>query len=446
MSDIASVHDIQWYADVPRSIWKHTVFGLALLGVTFGGFGAWALTAPLASAVISQGSFVATGQNKIVQHFGGGVIKELMVSEGDMVEAGQPLVLLDETAALAKDRELFLRRARLEAISSRLLSQYQGREQMSTPAFLDDNMGEPEVIEIIESQKLNFDAQRTKFEGELSILEQNMLSLEFRAEGYDRQKLSYEQQLALLREEHEGKAVLFKKGLLRGTELKALERAIADAEGQIGRLDSEIAQATSQVERTRQEIAQAESAYREEALDRLQGIQGELDVVREQSREAENVLQRASIVAPVAGTVVRSFYHTNGGVIESGKAVMEILPHDVPLLIEAQVPRTDIDSVRVGQPATIRLTALNQRTTPVLQGHVIYVSADALSDQQQAGKTHDVYLARIDIPPSELQRVRGFQPTPGMPAEIMIQIEERTFFSYLAKPVTDSMARAFTER
>jgi HlyD family type I secretion membrane fusion protein len=445
MSDIASVHDIQWYADVPRSIWKHTVFGFALLGLTFGGFGTWALTAPLASAVIAQGSFVATGQNKIVQHFGGGVIKELMVSEGDLVKSGQPLVLLDETAALARDRELFLRRARLEAIAARLLAQYQGLDRMSPPAFLKNNLGEPEVIEILESQKLSFDAQRNKIEGELSILEQNMLSLEFRAEGYDRQKASYEQQLELLRQEHQGKATLFEKGLLRGTELKAIERAMADAEGQIGRLDSEIDQATSQVERTRQEIRQAETAFREEALDRLQGIQGELDVVREQSREAENVLQRASIVAPVSGTIVRTYYHTNGGVIESGKAVMEILPDDVPLLIEAQIPRTDIDNVRVGQPATIRLVALNQRTTPVLEGHVIYVSADALSDQQ-SGKNQDVYLARIDISPTQLARVRGFQPTPGMPAEIMIQVEERTFFDYLAKPITDSMARAFTER
>lgn len=445
MSDIASVHDIQWYADVPRSIWKHTAFGFVLLGLTFGGFGTWALTAPLASAVIAQGSFVATGQNKIVQHFGGGVIKELMVSEGDLVKSGQPLVLLDETAALARDRELFLRRARLEAIAARLLAQYQGLDRMSPPAFLKNNLGEPEVIEILESQKLSFDAQRNKIEGELSILEQNMLSLEFRAEGYDRQKASYEQQLELLRQEHKGKATLFEKGLLRGTELKAIERAMADAEGQIGRLDSEIDQATSQVERTRQEIRQAETAFREEALDRLQGIQGELDVVREQSREAENVLQRASIVAPVSGTIVRTYYHTNGGVIESGKAVMEILPDDVPLLIEAQVPRTDIDTVRVGQPATIRLVALNQRTTPVLEGHVIYVSADALSDQQ-SGKNQDVYLARIDISPTQLARVRGFQPTPGMPAEIMIQVEERTFFDYLAKPITDSMARAFTER
>lgn len=445
MSDIASVHDIQWYSEVPRSIVKHTVFGLALLGVTFGGFGTWALTAPLASAVIAQGTFVATGQNKIVQHFGGGVIRELLVSEGDVVAEGQPLVLLDETAALARDRELFLRRARLEAIAARLQSQYEGAQAMEFGAFLSERMGEPEIAEIVESQELNFEAQRTKLDGELSILEQNVLSLEFRAEGYDRQKASYEAQLALLKEEHAGKLTLFERGLLRAPELRALERAMADVDGQIGRLESEIDQSVSQIERTRREVTQAESAYRQEALDRLQSIQTELDMVREQSREAENVLQRASIVAPVAGTVVRSHYHTNGGVIESGKPVLEILPGDVPLLIEAQVPRTEIDSVRVGQVATIRLTALNQRTTPVLEGHVVYVSADALSNAQSSG-SQDVYLARIDLPPEQLSRVRGFQPTPGMPAEIMVQVEERTFFDYLAKPITDSMSRAFTER
>lgn len=445
MSDIASVHDLKWYADVPRSIWKQTLFGTMLLAITFGGFGTWALTAPLASAVISQGSFVATGQNKIVQHFGGGVIKELLVTEGDVVEEGEPLVLLDETAAAARDRELFLRRARLEAMVARLQSQYEGAAQMGTSAFLQDRMDDPEIAEIVASQKLNFDAQRMKLDGQLGILEQNILSLEFRAEGYDRQKISYEQQLRLLREELDAKTTLFDKGLLRGTELKALERAVADAEGQIGRLESEIDQAVAQVERTRQEIAQTQSGYGEDALDKLQSLQSELDMVREQSREAENILQRASILAPVSGTVVRSFYHTNGGVIESGKTVMEILPKDVPLLIEAQVSRTDIDSVRVGQPATIRLSALNQRTTPVLEGHVVYVSADALSTDQ-AGKPHDVYMARIDIPSAQIARVHGFQPTPGMPAEIMIQIEERTFFDYLAKPVVDSMSRAFTER
>jgi HlyD family secretion protein len=137
-------------------------------------------------------------------------------------------------------------------------------------------------------------------------------------------------------------------------------------------------------------------------------------------------------------------YHTAGGVIETGEPIAEILPSDAPLIIEAQIPRTEIDSVVMGQQATVRLVGLNQRTTPVLSGEVYYVSADALVEDS-AGIPQEVYLARISLEPDEMDRVRGFVPTPGMPAEIMIQTEERTFAAYIAKPVTDSMSRAFRE-
>lgn len=138
-------------------------------------------------------------------------------------------------------------------------------------------------------------------------------------------------------------------------------------------------------------------------------------------------------------------YNTPGGVIESGKTIAEILPADAPLIIETKLPRTDIDSVKIGQPATVRLVALNQRTTPVLNGTVYYVSADALPDESEL-MPQEVYLARVRIPPEEIARVRNFAPTPGMPAEVMIETAERTFFEYLSKPITDSMSRAFREQ
>lgn len=444
-TDIAKVHDLEWYGEVPRSIRKHTVVGILLLALTFGGFGAWATTAPLAAAIIAQGSFVATGQNKIVQHFEGGIIKELLVSEGDVVVEDQPLVLLDETAALARERELFLRRTRLDLIVARLTSQFRGEEEMTIPAQVQPHVNDPDVAAILESQRLNFEAQRSKLVGEVSLLRQNVRSLEFRAQGFTRLRHSTIEQLALLRDEYKGKKTLLDKGLLRATEINAILRAIADAEGQIGRLEAETSETKAQIIKAQQEIARTEGRYREDALDRLQTAQGELDVVREQSREAESVLRRATINAPVSGTVIRSYYHTPGGVIESGKGIMEILPADVPLIIEAQVPRNDIDSITTGQGATIRLVALNQRTTPVLEGKVFYVSADALQDAR-SGPGHEVYVARISLPASELAKVSGFSPTPGMPAEVMIQTAERTFFSYLAKPITDSMSRAFAER
>jgi HlyD family type I secretion membrane fusion protein len=445
MADAIKAQDQEWYADVPRSIRKQTITGLLLMAGAFGGFGFWALTAPLAAAVIAQGSFVATGQNKVVQHLEGGIIEEILVSEGDHVEADQPLVRLDETAALANERQLFLRRARLEAIVARLMAQVQGLDTIAFPDVLAAHLNDPEIGPIIESQELNFQTWRSKLDSEIGLFRRNIEGYAFRTEGYQQLLESTRRQLALLQEEYAGKKILLDKGLIRKTEITSIQRAMADAEGQIGRLTAEVLETGAQITKQQQQIQQAEQAYREAALEELQKIEAELDSVREQLRGAASVLRRATINAPVSGTVVRLYYHTSGGVIESGKPIMEILPSDVPLIIEAQIRRTEIDSVKVGQQAIVRLTALNQRTTPVLNGEVYYVSADSLPDPAKNG-AREVYLARVNLPVSELSRVFGFAPTPGMPAEILIQTAERTFFDYLTKPIRDSMARAFMER
>ena len=160
MPESPKLHDIEWYSEVPRSIWKHTTAGIVLVAVAFGGFGTWAATAPLAAAVIAQGSFVATGRNKVVQHFEGGIIKELLVKEGDQVVENQPLVLLDETAAKAKKRELFLRRVRLEATAARLVAQSEAADAMVLPDFLGELKEDQDVSSLVLTQQLNFKAQR----------------------------------------------------------------------------------------------------------------------------------------------------------------------------------------------------------------------------------------------------------------------------------------------
>ncbi|MFZ2099823.1 MAG: HlyD family type I secretion periplasmic adaptor subunit [Oricola sp.] len=445
MNSLATVGHLEWYSDVPRSIRRHTVIGMLLMLVTFGGFGAWAFTAPLAAAVVAQGSFVATGQNKIIQHLEGGIIKEILVNEGDHVEEGQPLIRLDETSAQANERQLILRLARLEAINARLLAEYNGKTELEFPPYLQDQRLDPEIASILDSQLISFESSRRKLESDLQLLRSNMESLQFRADGYEMQRLAMIRQSDLLKEELTGKIQLLQAGFIRKTETNAVRRAIADADGQIGRLASEVSETDAQIKKHREQLAQTEAGYRQAAVDELQSIAAELDSVREQSRNAQSVLKRVTINAPVSGTVVRMNYHSAGGVIESGKGIAEILPTNVPLIIETQIPRTDIDVVRVGQAATVRLTALNQRTTPVLSGKVFYVSADALPDSNPQLQ-REVYVARISLSVSELQRVPGFSPTPGMPAEIMIQTAERTFFEYLIRPVVDSMQRAFRER
>ncbi len=441
---IAHVHDIEWYQDVPRSIRSHALFGLVLVVLAFGGFGTWAATAPLAAAVISAGSFVATGENKVVQHLEGGIIQELLVSEGDHVIAGQPLIRLDGIMAQVKERQLFLRQARLEANVARLQAQVANKPDVIFPAIIADNLRDDDIRSISDGQLANFQSARNRMESEISLLRQNIESLNFRIEGFERQKASMIEQRRFLKDEYAGKMQLLAQGLIRKTEVNAIQRAMADADGQVGRLESEVSETLAQVHKFNQQITQTVAELNQKSLDELQVAQADLDAVREEARQAQTLVQRSTINAPVSGTVVRMYYHTSGGVIESGKKILEILPSDVPLIIETQIQRKDIDAVKPGQNATIRLVALNRRTTPVLNGDVYYVSADALTDAARPGS--EIYVARIRLPPSELARIPGFKATPGMPAEVMIETAERTFLDYLTKPIRESMARAFTER
>lgn len=445
MPDIAHIDPPEWYAEVPRSVGKFVTFGLLLLVFAFGGFGLWAFRAPLAAAVISQGSFVATGRNKIVQHLEGGIIKDILVSEGDQVKAGQPIMLLDETSALANKRELFLRQVRLEAMEARILAEYRQEARLDFSPHLEALRADFDVASMLDAQTVIFNAASQQLRNDITLLTQSIEALKVRATGYEQQVTAARTQLAILREDFQSKETLLERGLVRRSEVNTIRRAIAEAEGQIGRLEAEIDEIDEVTKRYEAQIAQTVSERQSAQLNELQAVQSELEGVREQSRKAENVLQRAAVLAPVAGTVVRQYYHTPGGVVESGKAIAEILPTGAPLIIEVQIPRAEIDVVRKGQAATVRLTALNRRTTPILEGEVYYVSADAILDKSQE-IPREIYVARVSVPPEELDRVRGFSPTPGMPAEIMIQTQSRTFIQYLMKPVTDSMTRAFREQ
>ncbi|UYQ71193.1 HlyD family type I secretion periplasmic adaptor subunit [Pelagibacterium flavum] len=432
----------EWYSEVPRSIGRQTLFGLLLMGVTFGGFGVWAGTAPLASAVIAPGTFVATGANKIVQHLEGGIIRELLVTEGDRVVQGQNLVHLDPTTALSNARGLHLRLLRLEAMRARLQGQVDGADAYVPPASVLEEIDDPEVRSIIDGQRESFDTARLAIQNRVDVLTENVRALEFQHTGITSQLAAFQRQVTLLEQDRDVQNELFARQLTTLSSVNSLQRALADADGDIARMEAEAEMTLAQIEQHRREITQLVSAERQTALAELQDVSAELETLREEMNSVQNVLSRTVITSPSDGIVVRMHYHTSGGVIESGSAIMEILPSDVPLIIEAQIPRMQIDELELGQTADIRLSALNQRTTPILEGKVDYISADAIEDGNAA---NEIYVARVTIAPEQLERVTGFTPTPGMPVEILIETDERTFFEYLSKPIADSMTRAFRE-
>ncbi len=445
----------QWHRQVRADLRLPTIIGCAILLVCVGGFGVWAAMAPLEGAIVVSGSFVAAGQNKYVQHLEGGILREMLVKEGDLVEKDQPLLRLDDTAAGAKLRRLVLRKYRLAATKARLEAEIDGQSELHIPKSLEEEAGDPEVSAILERQSRELHARRLKQAAEEEVLRKEIASLNESIHGYLSQQQSTDARRALFAEELKDKRGLLERQLARKTEVLAVQRAEAGLSGELGELTARIAGAKERIARAEQQIAQLRSAALQKAIEELRAIETELDDVQEQARAARDVVERIEVRAPVRGIVVKLHQHTPGGVIAAGAVILELLPVNDELIIEARLNPSEIWHVREGQRALVKLTALNQRTTPMVEGRVIYLSADTLAAQlaapaappgREAQQQRPFYVVRVRIDAQSVEhQVANFRPTPGMPADVFIRTGERTFFDYLMRPVLDSLSKAFRE-
>ena len=441
-----------WQRHVPDGIRWPTLAGLAIVAAWICGFGLWAALAPLDGAVVASGSFVATGQNKQVQHFEGGIIRDILVREGDLVEAGQPLVRLDDTPAKAKLRRLVLREYRLLTMQSRLEAQINSKEGFALPNVLAANAGDAEVAQIFARQKMELRARLQNQADAEQVLRKEVAALKESIGGYQAQTQAVEQRLTLFSEELRDKKALLDRQLARKTEVMALRRAEADLAGSRGELLGRVADSRERIARAEQQISELRSAAMQKTVEELRQTETELDDVREQIGASRDVLERIDVRAPDRGIVVRFNYHTHGAVVAPGAIILELLPVNDKLVIEGRINPSDISHVQDGQEALVRLTALNQRLTPVIAGHVVYVSADAIADQQgqqQANLVpfhHQSYIVRVKLDEADVHKKIGdFNPTPGIPVDVYIKTGERTFFEYMLRPVLDSFSRAFRE-
>lgn len=449
LSGIPSIN--QWHRNVVANVKWPTMVGLTTLLVWAGGFGVWAGIAPLDGAVVAPGTFVATGQNKQIQHFEGGIISEMLVKEGDTVEQGQPLIRLDETASRAKLRRLVLRRYRLLTMQARLDAEVGGRDTFTMPAFLLKEQDDPEIRTIFERQQNEMLTRRAKRTAEEQVLRKEIAGLRESITGYQAQVKSVKQRLALFAEELKDKNDLLERQLMRKTEVLAIQRSEAGLSGEQGEIMGRIADSNERIARAEQQVTQIRSAATQKSVEELRETEGELDDIQEQIRAAEDILKRTEIRSPVHGVIVKLHQHTNGGVVAPGAVILEILPVNDALLIEARVAPNDISHVSSGQEALVRLSALNQRMTPMIAAKVIYLSADAVAEQnvqykEQKGPGRDSFVVRVALDEADVRdKTTGFRPTPGMPAEVFIKTGERTFFEYMMRPVLDSFSRAFRE-
>jgi membrane fusion protein, type I secretion system len=445
-----AIAEQDWYDAVARSSRRAAWLGVVLLVIFVLGFGYWAGSALIAGAIVTTGSFVVTGENKIVQHPDGGVIKEIRVREGDRVEAGQVLIVLDDTTPRAELRRFVLREARLEAMRYRLQAEAERKTVLVWPPAFAAYADDPEAKAMLEAQYSTFEARRKNVESDVAALQESIGALIERIDAGKIQLRNTERQLALYSEEIDSKAQLASSGLIRKSELLTLQRGHAAQSGEIGRLMGEVGDARERIARTKEQINGVHHMAVKTAMEQLHETLGELQDVRERIRSQRAIVDRVQIVAPVNGVIVKMRYHTPGGVIEPGRSIMDLLPVDENLVIEARVRPQDIDHVKVGQEATIRLNFMNARSTPMLSGTVIYISADAVPDKagfnaSLDGNSRDIYLARVRMEPEELDKLPSFRAMAGMPVEVYIRTGDRTFFEYITRPVVNSFSRAFRE-
>jgi HlyD family type I secretion membrane fusion protein len=416
-------------------------FGLLVTFGLFGGFLAWATLAPLAEATIAQGQIRVEGTRRTLQHLEGGVIREILVRDGDSVRAGQVVMRLDTIQAEATREALRASRTALTAQAARLVAEAEEAETVSFPEWLRASEDQ-RAREARAGQSALFQARRASLESQLAMAEAREQQGRASIEAAQGQLRAARRQLELVVQEEAMRRGLVTQGLSRLPELLAVQRALAGTEGTIVEL-------IAQIQRAEAQVAEARSLSRSTRSTRLQEVEGELREVasrlaetEERLRAADDVAERREIVAPEAGTIVNLRLFTVGGVVRPGDPLMDLVPEQDVLVAEVQIQPLDIDMVHVGLRSDLRLSAFRAGVVPTLKGHVTFVAADATQDPQTR---MTYYRAFITLEPGQIERLPGVFLAAGMPVEANIVTNVRSFWRYMTAPLRESMRRAFTE-
>ncbi|MGH6765008.1 MAG: HlyD family type I secretion periplasmic adaptor subunit [Bradyrhizobium sp.] len=405
--------------------------------------GGWLVFMPLAGAVAVPGNLVVRSNVKAIQHPTGGVVAEIKVHNGMRVAAGDLLVRLDATQTQANLQMVSKQLDELRARIARLVAERDGLDRPHIPSELKARSTEDAVRALLASEDSLFKARLNARTSQKDLLQGRVAQLTEEISGLEAQVASKAKQLELIAGEMTGIQDLYDKRLVPLTRLTTLQRETARIEGERGQLTSAIAETKSKIGEAQLQIVRLDQDFRTDVVKELGETQGKEAELAERAVAARDQLDRIEIRAPTSGVINQLSVHTIGGVIRAGDTIMEIVPDTDDLQIEARLQPNDIDQVRTGQKAFVRFSAFNQRLTPQLIGAVSYVSADTSHDQQTNAP---YFTVRIALTEDELRRLGGLQLVPGMPAEVFMQTGNRTMMSYLLKPITDQLHRAFIER
>ena len=426
-----------------RSIRLHLSVGLAIVVILAGGLGGWGVTTELTGAVIASGQVVVNSNVKKVQHPTGGVVGELRAKDGDVVKAGDVVVRLDDTVTKASLAIVTKNLDGLQARGARLEAEQRGLDRIVFPKSLTDRADDPDVKAVMASESKLFEVRVNGRIGQKAQLRERVTQLNEEIAGLTAQENAKNQEISLVEKELTGVRDLYDKHLVQLTRLTTLERDMARLAGERAQYVAARAQAKGKITETELQIIQVDKDMVSDVSKDLRETNDKIGEFVERKVTAEDQLRRVDIRAPQDGMVLQSTVHTVGGVITAGDAIMLIVPQADDLQVEAKVNPQDIDKLQVGQKTLLRLSAFNQRTTPELNGVVTRVSPDVTTDQR-TGQSY--YTIRVSMPPEEVARLGDVKLIPGMPVEAFVQTGDRTLLSYLIKPLSDQLMRAFRER
>lgn len=417
--------------------------GLWMIVTVFGAFGLWAAFAPLESAALANGYVVLDSNKKAIQHLEGGIVDEILVKEGSHVEAGQPLIKLNPTATSAR-LDLFNNQLySYLAIEARLIAERDEKDVITFPKELLDKRSMPEVDEIIKNQERQFKTRRDAVRGQINVLKQKIEQSKKEIEGLQAQVTSADDQIKYLKEEIKTVQILLAQGNANKPRLLALQRGLAQLEGQRGENKAMIARAEQTMAETELTINNQQNDFQNKVALELKDTQMQINDLSEKVRASQDVMNRVVINSPVTGIVTGLSVHTIGGVVPPGGKLMDVVPIGDKLIVEAKINPQDIDVVHKGLKASVRLSAFKQRNVPPVTGTVANISPDRFQDER-TGISY--FVARIEIDQEEIKTLQNVQLSAGMPADVMIVTGARTLLGYILSPISESFHEAFREQ
>ena len=419
--------------------------GYLIVILVFVFFGGWSFLAPLGSAALAPGSVTVEMYRKTVQHLEGGIVKAIHVRDGDTISKGQVLIELEDTSSRAQLETLRGQLYSALAREARLIAERDGKSTVTYPAdLINAGATDPRAQEDIRVQNQSFSVRKRSRAGEIGILKEQRQQLQAKIEGIKAQRTSRSNLSDSLNKELLDFRAMLKEGYVEKQKVSELERRLAQSEGDRGDFIANISSAQTQISEIELKILQIDKDFQREVIEELSKVQSDLSELHEKTQWLDDTVTRTVITAPESGMVLGLTVHTLGAVIPPGGRLLDIVPQQEELIIEAQVSPSDIDKVHSGQICEIRFSAFKAAKTPKVSGRLTTLSADRLTDEQNRT---GYYLARVEVDKDGLEELhqRGLILLPGMPAEVLINTGDRTFFQYLIQPLSNIFARSLIE-